>query len=384
VGARRSGSGAVAQPLRGGVPNLAAAPGAEPQTLRTEVHRGPLEPLLPEWERLFEADDEATPFSSPEWARAWWPHWAGAASPFLVAVRDGDRLVGLAPLVLARRGPFRVLTELGRPPSNYWDVLSEPAVRAEAGALALRELGARGHEWHALLLGGVRTGSATEQAVLSAGLRLRRRRPSPYPGIELPATFEEYLGGLPRKRRKDLRRHMRRLEDGRLELRDVTEPSELTAAMQRWQDIRVRWWQHRGKRMDPEHASTRFRDFMRDLVALMVPRGLAQVWELRYEGAVVGVEVNLADRRTYYSWMGAYDPSAAHLGLGKLAIGESIRASIAAGREYYDLMVGDEDYKYWYGATDRHCRWTMAGTGRAGSRIALAAGAVADAARRVA
>ena len=171
---------------------------------------------------------------------------------------------------------------------------------------------------------------------------------------------------------------MRRLDDGRLELRDVTEPDDLRATIDRWQDIRVRWWQHRGKRMDPEHASTRFRDFMRELVVLMVPRGLAQVWELRHDGEVVGVEVNLTDRRAYYSWMGAYDPGVSHLGLGKLAIGESIRESIAAGREYYDLMVGDEDYKYWYGATDRHCRWTMAGSGRPLSRVALAAGAAAD------
>ena len=46
-------------------------------------------------------------------------------------------------------------------------------------------------------------------------------------------------------------------------------------------------------------------------------------------------------------------------------------------------MVGDEDYKYWYGATDRYCRWTMAGSGRPLSRVALAAGAAADRARRL-
>jgi len=351
--------------------------------MQTEVHRDGIEALLPEWERLFALDDEATPFSSAEWARAWWTHWAEAGTPFIVTVRDSGRLIGLAPLVLARRGPFRVLTELGRPPGNYWDVLSERPARETVGELAVRAVLDHSDEWHALLLGGVRTGSATERALLSGGLRLRRRHPTPYPGIELPATFDEYLAGLPRKRRKDLRRHLRRLDDGRLELRDVTQPDDLSATIDRWQDIRVRWWQHRGKRMDPEHASTRFRDFMRDLVVLMVPRGLAQVWELRHDGEVVGVEVNLTDRRAYYSWMGAYDPGVSHLGLGKLAIGESIRESIAAGREYYDLMVGDEDYKYWYGATDRYCRWTMAGSGRLLSRVALAAGAAADRARRL-
>jgi CelD/BcsL family acetyltransferase involved in cellulose biosynthesis len=351
--------------------------------MQTELHRGPLDPLLPEWERLFAADDEATPFSSAEWARAWWPHWSGSSAAFVVTVRDGGRLVGLAPLVLARRGPFRVLTELGRPPSNYWDVLSEPAARAEVGTAVMSELAARRSEWHALLLGGVREGSATERAVLASGMRVRRRKPTPYPGIELPASFEEYLAGLPRKRRKDLRRHLRRLEDGRLELRRVRDPSDVRAAMDRWQDIRVRWWTQRGKRMDPEHASARFLGFMREAMALMVPRGLADVWELRHDGEVVGVEVNLADRRTYYSWMGAYDPAVSNLGLGKLAIAESIRESIAAGRAYYDLMVGDEDYKYWFGATDRHCRWTMAGSGLTVSRLALAAGAIADRLRRV-
>ena len=91
----------------------------------------------------------------------------------------------------------------------------------------------------------------------------------------------------------------------------------------------MRWWQHRGKRMDPEHASTRFRDFMRDLVALMVPRGLAQVWELRHDGEVVGVEVNLMDSRTYYSWMGAYDPAAR---IWAWASSRSARASGRASR----------------------------------------------------
>jgi len=351
--------------------------------VRADLHRGPLDPLLPEWEALFVADPEATPFSSAGWARAWWPHWSGSADPWIVTVRDGDRLVGLAPLVRTRRGPFRVLTELGRPPSNYWNVLALPGAREEISAAVAGAVRERSGEWHALLLGGLPLGSELEAALRGAGLRVRARRPTPYPGMDLPATFEEYLQALPRKRRKDLRRHMRRLDDGRLVLRDVTAPAELRTAIDRWQRIRVRWWQSRGKDMDPEHATTRFRDFIADMVVSLVPLGLAQVWEFEQDGEVVGVEVNLMDARRYYSWMGAYAPEVAHLGLGKLAIGESIRASIEAGRSYYDLMVGDEEYKYWYGATDRYGRWMMVGNGKPGSRAALAAGALADRARRL-
>jgi CelD/BcsL family acetyltransferase involved in cellulose biosynthesis len=351
--------------------------------VRAELHRGPLDPLLPEWEALFQADPDATPFCSAGWARAWWPHWSGGSQPWIVTVRDGDMLVGLAPLVLARRRPFRVLTELGRPPGNYWNAVALPGARKEVSAAVAGAVRERSGEWHALLIGGLPLGSELEAALRTAGLRVRRRRPTPYPGMELPGSFEEYLQSLPRKRRKDLRRHMRRLEDGRLVLRDVTAPAELRAAIDRWQKIRVRWWESRRKDMDPEHASARFRDFMGDLVVALVPAGLAQVWELEHDGEVVGVEVNLMDARHYYSWMGAYAPEVAHLGLGKLAIGESIRASIEAGRSYYDMMVGDEEYKYWYGATDRYCRWMMVGNGRPGSRAAFAASAAADRIRRL-
>ncbi len=347
-------------------------------SLLAEVHRGALDGLLPEWDELYRQDPGVTPFSSPGWARAWWPHWSGDSQPWVVSVRAGGRLVGLAPLVAGRRGPFRVLTELGRPPGNYWGLVAVPALRDEAGAAVAAEIRAHAGEWHALLLGGMPEGSAFEAALRGAGLRVRARRPTPYPGIELPGSFEEYLTALPRKRRKDLRRHMRRLDDGRLELRDVTDAGELRAAIDRWQAIRVRWWASRDKHMDPEHASGRFRDFVADAIVELVPLGLAQVWEFRHDGEVVGVEVNLMDEARYYSWMGAYEPAAAGLGLGKLAIGESIRASIEAGRSYYDLMVGDEEYKYWYGAEDRHCRWLMVGNDRPASRAALAAGALAD------
>ena len=166
---------------------------------------------------------EATPFSSAEWARAWWTHWAGAGD---AVRRHGPRRrpaggPGAAGACAPRAVPR---ADRARPPAQQ---LLGRAVRAGRARGCRRRwrcgrCSTHSDEWHALLLGGVRTGSATERAVLSGGLRLRRRQPTPYPGIELPATFDEYLAGLPRKRRKDLRRHLRRLDDGRLELRDVT------------------------------------------------------------------------------------------------------------------------------------------------------------------
>jgi CelD/BcsL family acetyltransferase involved in cellulose biosynthesis len=346
--------------------------------MQVEVRRDGIDSALGDWERLFAEDPEATPFSSPGWARAWWPHWSASARPWIVVARDAGKPVGIAPLVVKRRGPFRVLSELGRPPGNYWDVVARPSHREAAASAIARELELRSSEWDALVLGCLPPSSAIGAALGASGLRVHRRPPVAYPGIELPSSFEEYLEALPKKRRADLRRHLRRLDEGSLTYREVRDPEQLDAAIDRWQELRVRWWSARGKSLDPEHRATRFRLFMRDAMRLLVPAGLATVWQFEQDGGVLGLEINLVDERRCYAWLDGYDPEFAHLGLGKTAVGEGIRSSIAAGRTYYDFMVGAEAYKYWYGAIDRHCEWLISTTGRPRSRAALAANTIVE------
>ncbi len=346
--------------------------------MEAHVHTDGFEQLVPEWRLLLDNDPSATPFVSPEWASAWWPHWAGDARPWIVAVRDGENLVGLAPLALRRRGPFRVLTELGRQPANYWDVLALPERREEVVGAVAMEIARRESEWDAAIFGGLERGSGTSDALASMGLHVRERPPIPYPAVALPTTFEEYLMRLPAKRRKDLRRHLRRLDGGELEQCTVDDPAAVAETVVRWQDLRIRWWAARGRRINPEHASARFGDFMTDVLELLIPRGLARLVEFRMEGRVVAVEISLLDARRLYAWMDGYDPELAKLGLGKVAVAEGIRWSIETGRELFDFMVGDEPYKYWFGAENRYCEWMMLANNRRWSRTTL----LADAARQ--
>ena len=60
-----------------------------------------------------------------------------ARTPWIVTVRDGGRLVGLAPLVLARRGPFRVLTRARPPARQLLERAGESRPRARLSATAV-------------------------------------------------------------------------------------------------------------------------------------------------------------------------------------------------------------------------------------------------------
>jgi len=344
--------------------------------MHAHVHRGPLEPLLEGWARLHAGQPDATPFTSPGWAEAWWPHFATNAEPFLVVVREGDELIGLGALVRRRKGPLRILEPVGMEPGDYWDVLAAPARRADVGQAVGAELRRRCGEWDAWLLRCLPPGSPVEAAIDHAGLKVFALPPVTAPALVLPETFDAYLASLSSSHRQNLRRHLRRLDDGEVELREVTDSDALGPAIGRWHELRRRQWESAGREISSLHLAPHFTGFVLDCVQALIPRGQALVWEFTRHGEVIGAYVNFVDPEAFYWYLGGFDPRHTKLGLGKIAIGHGIRTSIEAGRRRFDFGRGAEPYKYWYGAVDRPLAASVVGSGRTRSRAALLAAAV--------
>ncbi|MDQ6673113.1 MAG: GNAT family N-acetyltransferase [Chloroflexota bacterium] len=332
-----------------------------------------LDAVWRDWERLFRADELATPFNSPGWGRAWLEHWSPDAEPWLMRVRDGDRIAGIAPLALRRDLPARVLTMIGKDPGDYWDVIAAPEDRERVALSVGAELARLANRWDAGILNCFPPGSGTLDRFASAGLRIFRRAPVTSPRIELPESFEAYLSGLPSSRRQNLRRHLRRLDNGEVSLREINDRAEVSEVMQRWRALRSLQWQGRGRRISASHEKDHFHRFMLDAVTRLLDTDQAVVWEFSWKERIVGVYVNFADERSFYWYLGGFDPDCAQLGLGKIAIGAGIRASIAAGRRVFDFTRGEDAYKYWYGATDRHLASVIIGHPAVRSRLAMAA-----------
>ena len=338
------------------------------------IHDGDLEEILPAWDSVFAADDRATPFQSPAWAHAWWRHWGGGSRPWLIAVRDEGRVVGLAPLRVRRIAGARVLRGFEEP-GDYWDVLAVPELRPQVEEAVAREMLRRRGDWDAVVLSRLPHGSSTAAAVRSAGLRPVARFTTPCPAISLPGTFDAYLAMLSSKRRTTVRRRLRLLERGELALHEVT-VGEVPVAAERWQRLRVRQWSQLGKRLMTEHTQPRFRAFLVDVATELLPAGLAVMWELEREGEVVGSFINFCDARAFYHYLGAYRPDLGQLSIGNVATAYGIRSSIEAGRAQYDFGRGSEPYKYWYGGVDRFSTTVVLAGGGVRSRAVSRALAV--------
>ncbi len=71
------------------------------------------------WARCLSSAPGATAFQSHEFLRCWWDHFGGDQTPFVLALRETDRVLGIAPLQLVRRRilgrQYRVLEFMGMP-----------------------------------------------------------------------------------------------------------------------------------------------------------------------------------------------------------------------------------------------------------------------------
>jgi CelD/BcsL family acetyltransferase involved in cellulose biosynthesis len=286
-------------------------------------------------------------------------------------VYDGQRLVGLVPLLFQSRSGWRLLSGLGAGVGDYWDVIAVPEAREQVLAAVACALQQRSSEWDALSLDRLVEESRTQAALCEGGLRLHRRARRTSPRIALPKTFDEYLAGLSKNRRWRIRRNLQAVDDGDLTVNTVTGTDQLREAIVRWQEFRVEWWAKRERQLDPKHASERFVAFTQEAIAAMVSQGLAMVCEVRYHDELVGVTIDFLDASTFYYWLSGFDSCFQELRPGHTLIAYRIRWSIETGRRYYDFMTGDEPYKYDYAPVDRSVLSMTFGNRRLRSRSAV-------------
>ena len=233
-----------------------------------------LDSTFADWERLFHVDELATPFSSPWWGRAWLEDWDPSAEPWLMRVRDGSRVAGIAPLALRRMRGVRILSMIGKEPGDYWDVIAASADRERVSAAVGNELARLRRCWDLSIVSCLPPESRTLASFERTGLQVFRRDPVASPAIELPATFEAYLSTLPTSRRRDLRYHLRRLARGEVVLREIIDGSDVSEVMQHWRTLRSRQWRRdAGRRINPEHEQDRFHRFMVNAVTRTADRG---------------------------------------------------------------------------------------------------------------
>jgi len=312
-----------------------------------KVVEEPLDSLAGEWQSLLEESGTPYPFLRPAWLRVWLRELGQPQDLLLFGIRDDERLIGVAPL-LWQNGDLLLAGDSEI--CDYCDVVSAPDMRRIVLESLLAEV--RSRPWGRLVLWGIRADSPTLQSLSAVatemGLWMSMEQETVCPRVSLPATWEDYLLGLSKKDRHELRRKIRRLgEAGSVTTYALSSPPEIAAALPDF--LRL----HRISREDKAAFMTLDMErFFHSLCLELAAEGIVRLYFLELDSLRVAAILAFECGDEVLLYNSGFDPAYAAVSVGLVSKALALKQAIDDGKRCYDFLRGAEPYKYDLGARD--------------------------------
>ena len=299
------------------------------------------------WEAILPHSNTNTIFVTPWWQQSWWRVFGEGSNPHTVVVRDGDDVAGIAPLMLNDRTlSFAGDKEL----FDYLDfvvVKGKEAPFFDALCDHIVQL-----DWHTMTLSSIPEGSPTLEYLPALGQRkgfsVKLEQGEMTPTSYLPGTWDEFVSGLRKKDRHELRRKLRRLDQSEETRQYIcNDPESLNCCMQDFFRLLRDSSPEKNEFLTAERE-----EFFLDIAQTLALRDQFKLYFLEVEGVRVASCICFDYADSYLLYNSGYDPNFSHLSVGLLNKALSIKDAIEEGRHSFNFLKGTERYKYNLGAVD--------------------------------
>lgn len=321
-----------------------------------------------DWDELYKLDPDANIYLSSRFISSIALRAVGKFR-ILVAWSDDKRCVGIFPLLIKTRWSktghclYNELDMLGHVfDADYTGILCDPGYEAQVCEAFAREISKMpfGRITLSFFSGPKRRlekfcaafdPELFETKPTERKINLGKTNNLICPYVDLPEDFSTYLESLSANSRQKLRRLLRQLDaDPDLRItrsrpetykQDATILSEL-------------WFMQYAKNKGQKRAAKLTAQF-REIITLGLANGLIYLAILWRGGRPAAAQANYIDpvKRHALFHVGGRDETVRELAIGLMLQAHSIRWSIANGLTRYDFTLGDEPYKYSFGAVDR-------------------------------
>lgn len=316
--------------------------------------------LAEEWNQLLPGSVSNVPFLRYEFLSSWWQHrgggeWTEAESLYILAARDEHgALAGALPLFISKNhAGERALILLGSMEiADFLDVLVRPDQLDPFLDIALAHLvSAEAPDWASIELYNLLEDSSSLPALQNAadkvGLKFSSERLQPAPLISLPDDFDTYLESLDSRYRRELTRKMRNAMGYFIPVSVEKVEDDLPAAMEDFFSMM----------REEAHKEAFLTKKMEAQMQALAAGALENVWlDLRF--LIVGRDraagyLNFIYDNRMWVYNSAKAEKFAALSPGISLMGLLVQEAIEQGIVEFDLMRGDEGYKYQLGGVDR-------------------------------
>lgn len=305
--------------------------------LRTEALTGhnSIVELRDRWRDLLLESPTATPFQTWEWQSTWWRHFGGLKKQHIVSVFEGDDLVGIMPLAITT-GIWRTLRASGTGVSDYLHPIAragyESAVSeavsahlAEARCIDLIDLHQVREDQP---LGAMQCDHAIDQAKTLV--------------LNLPKSYEGYLGTLSKSLRYDVRRIDKELSSKYDATIEEVATEDTHEGMEWLFETHKKRWRKRGM---PGAFLRKTSAFHHDWASQAAQNGWLRLRLLKVKGQPVGALYAMSLHDTCYYYQAGFDPAHKAFSPGSLLVAATIRGAVEEGCQKFDFLRGDEPYK---------------------------------------
>lgn len=291
-----------------------------------------------EWKDLFLRCPEATPFQQPSWLLC----WVEAFHPrdlIGIEVREGSRLIGLAPLLIYPREGERVLAFAGGGVSDYLDSVAEPGSEQlviERVLDAVQNI----PNWTVLDLTDLSVNSALLRSALG---REHTQKHDVCYVLSLPQTTQQLVDSLTKRQWSNLRNARSRTQRGgeaKVELATATNCSEFFDDLVRLHTIRWNELDQNGVLSD-----SRLLDFHRGVAPALLKDGLLRLYRMRLNERTIAAIYSFFHRETVFCYLQGFDPKFSHLSPGTQLMFAVIEDAVRLGMRRFDFLRGEEGYK---------------------------------------
>ena len=307
------------------------------------VQEETFESIWSEWERILPSCSTNTVFVTPWWQKVWWNNFCAGNELHILSVREGDEIIGIAPLMTCEdRLTFTGDKEL----FDYFDFLVPKGNEARFYTALFDHI--MDMDWQTIDLPSLPQDSPTleymPRLARERGLEVEVEVEETTPVAYLPDSWDEYLAGLRKKDRHELRRKLRRLEA-------ADSPRQYSCSSPECMQDFFRLL--RASRKDKDEFLTPEREkFFSDIAQELSSRDQFKLYFLEVNGERVACCICFDYGESYLLYNSGYDPGYSQLSVGLLNKALSLRTAIEEGRRSFNFLKGNDRYKYNLGGKD--------------------------------